>query len=57
MNKIIDLSLMTCDCCGEEFEESELTLVDMELVCFKCEDDYSDAVHTSNSRLSVKERN
>jgi len=60
MNGIINLNTYACDCCGKEFEESEMVLMDCELVCVECveSDEYSEyEEHTNDSRLTLIERN
>ena len=45
-----------CDCCGKEFEETAMCLIEGELICVECVEDFVESEHSSESRLSVWER-
>ena len=58
MSRIIDLNKYACDCCGKEYEEHEMCLIDGELICVECvEAGYEDSESMSDYRLSDWERN
>lgn len=58
MSAILRLDNYVCSCCGKEYEESEMCLVDCELVCVECvERGDEDDGHVSEERLSVWDRN